>query len=145
LDTVTTTITREFAFDMGHMLPDHLGGCYRPHGHRYRCQVTCTGPVHDSGAERGMVIDFGTIGETVQRTIVTTYDHRFAVCEDDPRLHGLRFTFDPEDLVIVSDPPTAENLARWIGHDLAISLSPARVTRVRLWETPNCSAMWSPP
>jgi 6-pyruvoyltetrahydropterin/6-carboxytetrahydropterin synthase len=138
------TITREFGFDMGHMLPDHEGGCYRPHGHRYRCQVTVTGPEHTEGPERGMVRDFATIGKVVQHTIVTTYDHRFALSADDARLDDMQRTFDPLDLVIVSAPPTAENLARWIGEDLAVTLAPCKVVRVRLWETPNCSAEWTP-
>lgn len=141
---MTTTITREFGWDMGHMLPDHEGGCYRPHGHRYRAEITITGPGHDEGPERGMVRDFAALAAAVREYVIDQYDHRFMVAADDPRAEGMRDLFGDAPIVVVGGPPTAENLARWIGHHLDAVLAPCRVVSVRLWETPNCSAEWRP-
>lgn len=138
-----TTITREFAFDMGHMLPDHEGACHRPHGHRYRGEVTVEGEIVEAGAERGMVTDFGQLKGAIERQVIEVYDHRFAVCVDDPRLAAMQ-EIGGDGVLTVFNPPTAENLARWIGGSLQDALSHVRVVSVRLWETPNCSATWTP-
>lgn len=132
-------ITREFGFDMGHMLPDHLGGCYRPHGHRYRLDVTVDDVVQTEGAARGMVLDFAEVKRIVHEVVIDPLDHRFAVCADDPRLAGMRATFGPTDLIVLPCPPTAENLAGLIGTWLSNHLP---LFGVRLWETPTCSATW---
>lgn len=141
----TAVITREFGFDMGHMLPDHLGGCYRPHGHRYRGELTVAGPVATEGAARGMVLDFAALKQAIE-TVTATYDHRFAVCTKDPRYPGLTAVFKSSDLVPVALPPTVENLAHWIGNQFVewATLRNLSVTSLRLWETPTCSTTWWP-
>lgn len=136
-------IVREFGFDMGHMLPDHQGACYRPHGHRYRGEVCVTGDLQPEGSERGMVTDFAVLREAIDTNVIALYDHRFAVCIDDPRWKGMVDLFDGDDLVACSDPPTVENLAGWIGRTLQVVLPDVRVMSVRLWETPTCSATWT--
>lgn len=139
-----TVIIREFAFDMGHMLPDHGGACYRPHGHRYRGELSVVGPLATAGSERGMVIDFAVMRD-VLFDVTSVYDHRFTVCIDDPRLDMLLAVFTPDDIVVSPEPPTAENLARWIGTALERLLEGVtEVASVRLWETPSCSALWLP-
>lgn len=137
-------ITKEFAFDMGHMLPDHEGACYRPHGHRYRGELSVQGPLHDAGSERGMVVDFAALRMTLD-AVTGLYDHRFAVCADDARAGGLRAVFAPGDLVVVALPPTVENLAQWIGRACTSHLTGVcSVVSLRLWETPSCSTLWVP-
>ena len=138
-------VTREFAFDMGHMLPDHEGACYRPHGHRYRGELSICGPLQEEGSERGMVADFAALRDVFDQCVMTIYDHRFAVCVDDPRAGGMRALFEPGDLIPVALPPTVENLAMWIGRSCASRLEGvSEMVSVRLWETPNCSALWTP-
>jgi 6-pyruvoyltetrahydropterin/6-carboxytetrahydropterin synthase len=142
---MSMSITREFGFDMGHCLPDHEGGCYRPHGHRYRLEVHVCGEVTttEGHPERGMIMDFGRMKQLVHEHVIDVLDHRFAVSVDDPRYDGLFNTFGPDSLVVVDAPPTAEWLAEWIGHTLIeAGLS---VEGVRLWETPSCSAVWIAP
>lgn len=138
------TITREFGFDMGHMLPDHEGGCYRPHGHRYRMEVTLDGTLVGAGPEHGMVMDFGNLKALVTEYVVDVLDHRFMLCATDPRFDGMVATFDRvSDLVVVAWPPTAENIAAFCGQQLT-SWAGLAVARIDLWETPTCRATWTP-
>lgn len=135
------TITREFSFDMGHCLPDHGGGCYRPHGHRYRFEVTMDGEKVEVGPERSMLMDFARLKAVVLAAVVWPLDHHFAMSLDDPRLDAAREAFG-SGIITFSAPPTAELLAEWIGRKLLDVGVP--VVWVTLWETPNCSAGWSP-
>ncbi len=65
------SVTRRFTFEAAHYLPRHPGRCHELHGHRYELEVTVTGPV----SEDGMVIDFSSLAETVQRQVIDHYDH----------------------------------------------------------------------
>lgn len=132
------TITREFAFDMGHCLPDHEGGCYRPHGHRYRFTVSLDGPLHAAGAERDMVLDFQRLKNIVDRDVIDVYDHMFAMDFSDPRFHKAVDAFH-DSILACAAPPTAEFLVADIARRLERSLAPSAV---ELWETPTCSASW---
>lgn len=134
------TITREFGFDMGHCLPDHKGGCYRPHGHRYRLEVQLAGERNVQGAERGMVMDYGRLKQVVEQHVISQLDHRFIMAADDPRLDMMRATFDDGDVLVSSGPPTAEALAEHIAVTLAEVLP--ELVEVTLWETPTCRATY---
>lgn len=138
------SITREFGFDMGHCLPDHQGGCYRPHGHRYRLEVELTGePVHAPGdPENGMVMDFGRLKALVTEHVVDVFDHRFVMCEHDPRAATMLDLFGPDSVLLVPEPPTAEYLIMRIATVLKLDAKVANVVGLALWETPNCRATW---
>lgn len=124
---------------MGHCLPDHQGGCYRPHGHRYRLEVTLEEGMQSAGAERGMVMDFGNLKTEVERRVIETLDHRFVMALDDPRFSKMRDAFpEPRHVLGIEGPPTAENLVLLI----AGVLDHLPVVELRLWETPTCSATW---
>jgi 6-pyruvoyltetrahydropterin/6-carboxytetrahydropterin synthase len=106
-----TSVTRTFTFEAAHQLPWHGGKCRNLHGHSYRLEVTVEGPIGD----HGIVVDFATIKEAVERDVIAAYDHQYL-----------------NDLF---DNPTAELIAAEIwkrveGADLAVS-------RIRLWETPD--------
>jgi 6-pyruvoyltetrahydropterin/6-carboxytetrahydropterin synthase len=108
-----TSVTRAFAFEAAHQLPWHEGKCRNLHGHSYRLEVTVEGPL----TEHGVVVDFSDLKAVVQREVIDRYDHRY--------------------LNDVMDNPTAELVA----HDIWKSLEAAGLglTRVRLWETADCS------
>ncbi|MBU6998421.1 MAG: 6-carboxytetrahydropterin synthase QueD [Theionarchaea archaeon] len=67
-----TRLSREFTFDAAHSLPGYPGKCARIHGHTYTLIVTVEGDLDQSG----MVMDFFTIKEIVER-VVAPLDHHY--------------------------------------------------------------------
>lgn len=134
-------ITRTFEFDAAHRVLGHASKCRFLHGHRYRAEVTVESSVLDS---LGMVIDFSCIKEKVGSWIDSHFDHNSLFHKDDPILG-----FSPEVLLqimggrmpyVLDCNPTAENIASLLLLKSMKLLSPLKVTRVKVWETPNCLA-----
>ena len=109
-----TSVTRSFRFEAAHQLPWHPGKCRDLHGHSYRLEVTVEGPLNESG----IVIDFGDLGDIVERHVVEPLDHAYL-----------------NDLI---ENPTAELIAQHVWKQLETLDLPVR--RVRLWETADCYA-----
>jgi 6-pyruvoyltetrahydropterin/6-carboxytetrahydropterin synthase len=109
-----TSVVRTFRFEAAHQLPWHAGKCRQLHGHGYRLEVTVTGPLTDDG----IVIDFADLAAVVRRDVIDVYDHSYL-----------------NDLI---DNPTAEVI---VGDALKrLTAAGLAVTRLRLWETEDCSA-----
>lgn len=68
------TITKEFAFEAAHHLPDMPEGhqCKRPHGHSYRVVVELQSDALDGF---GFVEDYGALAD-IKQFIDTRLDHR---------------------------------------------------------------------
>ena len=131
------SITREYAWEMGHALYRHKGKCYRPHGHNYRMEVEVSGEVDKT---TGMVTDFGDLDEVVKPIIEDYYDHSFHVNADDPRFNG-----EYQSITwVVSHAyyePTAERLAMGLHFDILQDLPKhLKIERVTLYETEKSSA-----
>ena len=77
----------------------------------YALEVSVAGPVDDTGS----VIDFHLLRDIANAAVGEVLASGAAA------------------------PPTAENLVAAFWHELARRLLPARLTRLRLWETPNQS------
>jgi 6-pyruvoyltetrahydropterin/6-carboxytetrahydropterin synthase len=108
-----TSVTCTFSFEAAHRLAWHPGKCRNLHGHSYRLDVTVRGPLDD----HGVVIDFDTLAEIVEREVIVRFDH--------------------QDLNQIIDNPTAELLA----HKAWELLGGAGLTvaALRLWETTDSS------
>ena len=80
-------VTREFSFEMAHVLGDYDGPCRNVHGHSYRLFVTLIGiPVSDAGSPKnGMVIDFSDLKNIVLEKIVNRFDHSVVISSDFDR------------------------------------------------------------
>ena len=159
-------ITRKLEFDAGHRVLNHEGKCRYLHGHRYVAEITVDCPRLD---DLGRVVDFGVIKEKVGGWIDTNWDHNMILHPDDPLLGamvlepgvswsephsatgGALFNNDPiwsgRDPYIMPQRyanPTAENIAAVlfnVSQELLSSHSGAlTVSRVRIYETPNCYA-----
>ena len=140
-------ITRRLEFDAGHRLPNHKSQCRNIHGHRYALEITLSSEViHEEGAaDDGMVMDFGDIKRIAKEKLVDLWDHAFLVHRGDNVMVDFLAAISGHKTVILDVVPTAENLAQAafailkdayhdrFGHVLAL-------TRVRLYETPNCWA-----
>tara|TARA_R100001143_G_scaffold48911_1_gene43739 strand:- start:2417 stop:2881 length:465 start_codon:yes stop_codon:yes gene_type:complete len=139
------SITRKLEFDAGHRIPSHSSKCRHLHGHRYVVIVEVTGEIQDERGESddGMVIDFGTLKEVMNEYIVEKYDHKMLIYENDPELPAIRSC---PGVIPVHFIPTAENMARefFIGLDHRfLEYKASVVTRVEIFETPNCRAVYT--
>lgn len=104
----TIRLTKEFTFDMAHVLANYDGKCSHMHGHTYFLSVTVLGrPVVQPGAKTGMVMDFGDLKEIVQREILNVFDHSTVLWEADVRFDSLR---ELPNVHIAPYQPTCENL-----------------------------------
>ncbi|MBL8980850.1 MAG: 6-carboxytetrahydropterin synthase [Gemmatimonadetes bacterium] len=123
------TVTRRLRFNAAHRIHNPalsdaentamFGKCNNPnwHGHNYTLDVSVTGPVDPVS---GYVMDLGHLRDLVEREILDKVDHR-NLNLDVPFMQGIN--------------PTSENLVVAIWNVLSPQVTPARLTRLRLWET----------
>lgn len=94
-------LTREIGIDVGHRVPDHGSKCRNPHGHRYRIQATCEGPVIDQSGheENGMIIDFGNVKRYMMDWLDSVFDHGFVVYRGDNAMMNMFFPGEDPEIV----------------------------------------------
>ncbi len=141
------SVTRKLEFDAGHRIPDHRSQCRNLHGHRYVLEITLSGEVVQTPgqSDTGMVMDFSEIKQIAKTHVVDVWDHAFLVYEGDVAVRDFLATLPDHKTVVLDRIPTAENLAAIIFTRLAPEYQGAyggqlRLSRVRLYETPNCWA-----
>ncbi len=162
-------ITREIGIDMGHRVTNHGGKCRNLHGHRYRIEATVEAEdVVPSGEEEGMIMDFGFLKDIMMEKIDRPCDHGMCLWYRDPELLRALGPFQRSaveqvesygyyetdwvwgKLCILSKVPTAENLAMYWFDRMSAQVQahldrnkvPGRLYSVKVWETPNCSAIY---
>lgn len=147
------SITRRIEIDAAHRVPDHGSKCRSLHGHRYVIEATCQGTLHAAGEQKGMVLDFGFLKDAMVEVIHNPCDHGLILSEHDPLLKMLREqpsvwdTYGISKVVGVTDSPTAEVLAR-VWHAALEPLVEERsrglafLASLKVWETPNCFAVY---
>lgn len=132
------TCTRRLEFDAAHRVLRHESKCAHLHGHRYVVEITCEAHALD---DVGRVIDFGVVKQVVGGWIDDVWDHGTLVNEEDAALLDWCRQNDQKRYVFNCEP-TAENIAadllevahkRLHGYGIVVQ-------RVRVYETPNCSA-----
>ena len=138
-------VTREFSFEMAHVLGNYDGPCRNVHGHSYRLFVTLSGvPVSDPGnPKNGMVIDFTDLKNIVLSRIVSLFDHSVVISRDfDREKRGMmEKTFG--NVVIVDYQPTCENLvADFAGRLMKDLPEGVALHSLRLYETAKSYAEW---
>ncbi len=110
-------VARRFEFQAAHHLPRHPGKCKDLHGHTYRFDVLCEGPID---ADSGMVVDFADVKAAVHERVLNRLDHKLL-----------------NDII---EYPTAEHIAAWIWQALADTELP--IVEIRLWETTSCYVVY---
>lgn len=111
------TIYKEFRFEAAHRLPHHDGKCQRLHGHSWVGRVYVqSNHLITSGAQQGMVMDYGDIKEYLQPLVDQFLDHYY-----------LNETMGLEN-------PTSEEVARWVYEKLEKSGLPG-LCAVEIQET----------
>ncbi|MCL2561958.1 MAG: 6-carboxytetrahydropterin synthase [Rikenellaceae bacterium] len=139
-------LTREFSFEMSHVLGGYDGSCSEIHGHSYRLFVTVKGvPSADPADPKlGMVTDFGMLKRTIEELVVSVYDHSFIIREtpaDAEFVAALRRRFTR--IHVVGWQPTCENILVHLAAMIVPALpSGVALHSLRLHETANSFAEW---
>jgi len=138
-------VTKEFRFEMSHVLWNYDGPCRNVHGHSYRLFVTISGsPVDDkSNPKNGMVIDFTDLKSIVKKEIISVFDHAVVVSSSYEKEKRDMFTKLFGNTVIVDYQPTCENLVS----DFAIKIARhlpvgVKLHSLKLYETATSFAEW---
>jgi 6-pyruvoyltetrahydropterin/6-carboxytetrahydropterin synthase len=137
-------LTKEFTFEMAHILEGYDGPCRNVHGHSYRLQVTVIGsPIDDkSNPKFGMVLDFGQLKAIVKKQVIDRFDHVLLV-NSTSKLLSNAHNLSLGKLLPVDYQPTCENLlvhiAKLLSDDLPISV---KLHHLKLHETATSFAEW---
>jgi 6-pyruvoyltetrahydropterin/6-carboxytetrahydropterin synthase len=138
-------VTKEFGFEMAHVLWNYDGPCRNVHGHSYRLFVTLSGIPSDApdNPKNGMVIDFTDLKSIVKKEIISVFDHSVVVSKlfDKERVEIFMKLFG--NTVLVDYQPTCENLVS----DFATRIIPClprevRLHSLKLYETATSYAEW---
>lgn len=138
-------VTKEFPFEMAHVLSNYDGPCKNVHGHSYRLFVTLSGlPADDpENPKNGMVIDFSDLKNIVRKEIVNIFDHSVVLSDriDEEKAEMFKKMFG--NAVLVSYQPTCENLVS----DFAERIKPhipagVNLHSLKLYETATSFAEW---
>ena len=125
------TATRRLRFNAAHRVHNAslsdaenaalFGKCNNPnwHGHNYVLDVSIEGEIDERS---GYVMDLAILRAIVEREVTSHLDHR-NLNLDVPFLRDIN--------------PTSENIVVALWSRLAPHVAPARLTRLRLWETEN--------
>jgi 6-pyruvoyltetrahydropterin/6-carboxytetrahydropterin synthase len=138
-------VTKEFGFEMAHVLWNYDGPCRNVHGHSYRLFVTLSGaPVEDyENPKNGMVIDFTDLKRIVKDEIISVFDHSVVVNKRYDRSKTEMFLNLFGNTVLVDYQPTCENLVE----DFASRIIPClpqsvKLHSLKLYETSTSFAEW---
>ncbi|HLN20799.1 MAG TPA: 6-carboxytetrahydropterin synthase [Bacteroidales bacterium] len=138
-------VTKEFHFEMAHVLWNYDGPCRNVHGHSYKLFVTISGiPVDDANhPKNGMVMDFSELKRIVKAEIVNVFDHSVVVNNrfDSSRIE--KFTSLFGNVVPVDYQPTCENLAAdFAGRISRLLPEGIKLFSLKLYETATSYAEW---
>jgi 6-pyruvoyltetrahydropterin/6-carboxytetrahydropterin synthase len=138
-------VTKEFSFEMAHVLWNYDGPCRNVHGHSYRLFVTLSGmPAEDpDNPKNGMVMDFSDLKKIVRKEIVDIFDHSVVVSRKFDREKTEMFSKLFGNTVIVDYQPTCENLVADFAARISMLL-PGGISlhSLKLYETTTSFAEW---
>ena len=130
------SVTKTIDFCYGHRLLNYEGQCKYLHGHNGKLEIDVESKILD---DKGMVIDFTVIKETVKTWIDSKMDHRMILSREDPLIPMLEEAGQP--IYVMEENPTAENIAKLVFNQ--VKSKGIDVKEIRLWETPTSYASYS--
>lgn len=142
-DNQIVRITKEFSFEMSHLLKNHLGLCKNIHGHSYKLFVTLSGQpsIDKSSPKLGMLMDFGDLKSIVNQSIIAPLDHALMVSESTFRGSFLE-KYDGK-IVVLPFEPTCENIVLYFASILEPQMPMGvRLKSLKLFETASCYCEW---
>ncbi len=131
-------VSKEFSFDMAHLLDGHDGKCQNLHGHTYKLQVEVAGDLLVDGAKKSMVMDFSDLKAVVKKAILEPMDHAFIYDQTSERESKIAMLLQElqSKTFGVNFRTTAEEMARFIFQRLKYD-EKLPISAIRLWETPT--------
>lgn len=121
-------IVVEDEFSAAHRLCEYNGACERLHGHNYAIALTVCG---ETLGPSGMLVDFKVVKGALKETL-DRLDHRY-LNDEIPDFGEGKLN------------PTAENIALWIGQQVAAKLPEGvALARVAVGESPRSTAIYIP-
>jgi 6-pyruvoyltetrahydropterin/6-carboxytetrahydropterin synthase len=136
-------LTKEFRFEMSHALDEYQGLCRNLHGHSYKLFVTIIGDYSKTNEsnDSGMVLDFKSIKELVEKNVIQDFDHAVVLCKDSSFASVLQQT--NTKLILFDNQPTCENLIMEFHKRISRILpSGIKLARLKLHETATSFAEW---
>ncbi len=138
-------VTKEFGFEMAHVLWNYDGPCRNVHGHSYRLFVTLSGIPSEEpdNPKNGMVIDFTDLKRIVKKEIISVFDHSVVVSKRYDRERTEMFLKLFGNTVLVDYQPTCENLVSDFAARIIPHMPPGvRLHNLKLYETATSYAEW---
>lgn len=138
-------VTKEFGFEMAHVLCNYDGPCRNVHGHSYKLFVTIAGnPVDDpDNPKNGMVMDFTDLKSIIKNEIINVFDHSLVISTRFDREKLDIFSSMFGNVVIVEYQPTCENLVSDFANRLGRKLPESIMLHsIKLYETATSFAEW---
>ena len=135
------TATRYHDISAGHRVAGHENKCAHLHGHNYRFHFTVAAPELD---HLGRVLDFSAIKERLCMWLENEWDHKFLIWEHDPLMAELKY-LAPEDIVVTTFNPTAENMAQYMVEEIApdaLAGTGCVLKKCTIEETRKCKAAY---
>lgn len=131
-------VSKEFSFDMAHLLDGHDGKCQNLHGHTYKLQVEVAGDLLVDGAKKSMVMDFSDLKAVVKKAILDPMDHAFIYDQTSERESKIAMLLQElqSKTFGVNFRTTVEEIARFIFQRLKYD-EKLPISAIRLWETPT--------
>jgi 6-pyruvoyltetrahydropterin/6-carboxytetrahydropterin synthase len=130
---MTVAIYKEVQIDASHRLLHYQGKCANLHGHRWKVEVWIEG---EPDATTGILLDYNVIKQAIGE-----YDHQIILNCNDPMVACIEKF---QHVLTTPGDPTSELLAQIFRDDLERICNAqhiaAHVTRLRVWESPNCYA-----
>jgi 6-pyruvoyltetrahydropterin/6-carboxytetrahydropterin synthase len=138
-------ITKQFRFEMAHVLLGYDGPCKNVHGHSYELNVTVRGTANISSGhpKLGMVMDFGDLKKIVREQIIDIFDHALVLNRDMPDkvLDNLQQHF--EKVILLPYQPTSEMMVADFAGRITYHLpSGLELVHLMLRETATSYAEW---
>ena len=120
-------------FDASHRIfKDYHGKCQNLHGHTYKVEIEIQGETD----EKGMLVDFNILKKLVH----DFYDHKVILHKDDPLAECLKK--ERQNLVLLSNNPTAENIAKQIAANI-MGHTDVSYVKACVYETPSQCAIFT--
>jgi len=124
-------IAKEFRWEMGHRLPEHLGLCKNIHGHSYKMIVEFEGELD----KNQIVIDYYDV-EKIINPVIEKLDHSFMVNKEDKIVLEFLEKMNSKK-VVVGFNSTAENICSYLLSEIRKCSLPANISyvKIRVYET----------